>query len=153
MAEPTLKRATGNWVVGDQFWDREAEVALFIERLNEGAHLLLTAPRRIGKTSLMKEVARRSQGRFISLYVDLQKAESPSDAVVELSLAAREYEPAWKRFPLRLPERSEGHGRHYQGQRPERRSSQRTHLRQLESKGRRTLSDSRGTGSTCRCVS
>ena len=98
MAEPALKRATGNWVVGDQFWDREAEVTLFIERLNEGAHLLLTAPRRIGKTSLMKEVARRSQGRFISLYVDLQKAESPSDAVVELSLAAREYEPAWKRF-------------------------------------------------------
>ncbi len=98
MSAPTLKRATGNWAVGDQFWDREAEVSLFIERLDEGAHLLLTAPRRIGKTSLMKEVARRSQRSFICLYVDLQKAESPSDAVVELSLATREYEPAWKRF-------------------------------------------------------
>ena len=98
MSRTSLKRATGNWVVGEQFWDREAELAMFIERLDEGAHLLLTAPRRIGKTSLMKEAARRIDERFLTLYVDLQKAESPSDAVVELSLAAREYGPAWKRI-------------------------------------------------------
>ena len=97
MSSPTLKRATGNWVVGDQFWDREVELSLFMERLSEGAHLLLTAPRRIGKTSLLKEVARRLEGRFLCLYVDLQKAESPSDAVVELSLAAHACKPAWDR--------------------------------------------------------
>jgi uncharacterized protein len=95
---PVLKRATGNWVVGDQFWDREVEVDLFLERLQEGAHLLLTAPRRIGKTSLLKESARRLQGRFICLFVDLQKAEGPADAVVELSLAAHSYRPVWDRF-------------------------------------------------------
>ena len=87
MNNPALKRATGNWVVGDHFWNREVELSLFMERMEEGAHLLLTAPRRIGKTSLLKEVARRLEGRFICLYVDLQKSESPSDAVVELSLA------------------------------------------------------------------
>ena len=92
-----LKRATGNWVVGDQFWDREVELGLFMERLAEGAHVLLTAPRRIGKTSLLKEAARRLEGQFVCLYVDLQKAESPSDAVVELSLAAQTYRPAWDR--------------------------------------------------------
>lgn len=97
MGELSLKRATGNWVVGDQFWDRDIELSLFIERLNEGAHLLLTAPRRIGKTSLLKEAARRLQGNFVCLYVDLEKAESPSDAVVELSLAAQAYKPAWDR--------------------------------------------------------
>jgi hypothetical protein len=97
MSGSSLKRATGNWVVGDQFWDREVELALFMERLDEGAHLLLTAPRRIGKTSLMKEAARRMEGRFLCLYVDLQKAESASDAIVELSLAARQYKPAWDR--------------------------------------------------------
>ena len=47
MTSPALKRATGNWVGGDQFWDREVELSLFMERLDEGAHLLLTAPRRI----------------------------------------------------------------------------------------------------------
>ena len=97
MDSPSLKRATGNWVVGDQFWDREVELALFIERLNEGAHLLLTAPRRIGKTSLLKETARRLDGTFLCLYVDLQKAESPADAVVELSLATHEYKSTWDR--------------------------------------------------------
>ena len=98
MSSGVLKRATGNWVVGDQFWDREAELSLFLERLEEGAHLLLTAPRRIGKTSLLREAARRLDGRFLCLYVDLEKAESPSDAVVELGLAAHAYKPAWDRF-------------------------------------------------------
>ncbi len=93
----TLKRATGNWVEGEQFWDREKELALFIERLEEGAHLLLTAPRRIGKTSLLNESARRLSPRWICLYVDLQKAESPADAVVELSLSASEFKPVWER--------------------------------------------------------
>ena len=98
MNDPKLKRATGNWVVGDQFWDRETELALFIERLSEGAHLLLTAPRRIGKTSWMKEAARRLDDHFLCLYIDLQKAESASDAIVELSLAAHSYRPAWDRM-------------------------------------------------------
>jgi hypothetical protein len=98
MSKRILLRATGNWVVGEQFWDREVELSLFMERLDEGAHLLLTAPRRIGKTSLLKEAARRLEGRFLCLYVDLQKAESPSDAVVELSLAAHAYKPAWERI-------------------------------------------------------
>jgi hypothetical protein len=98
MSESKLKRATGNWVVGDQFWDRKVELDLFIERLNEGAHLLLTAPRRIGKTSLMKEAARRLEDRYLCLYIDLQKAESASDAIVELSLAAHCYKPAWDRI-------------------------------------------------------
>ena len=98
MSNPTLKRATGNWVVGDQFWDREVELSLFMERLHEGAHLLLTAPRRIGKTSLLKEVARRLAGNCLCLYIDLQKAESAADAVVELSLASHEYKPAWNRI-------------------------------------------------------
>jgi Flp pilus assembly protein TadD len=65
--------------------------------LTEGAHLLLTAPRRIGKTSLLKETARRLAGPFLCLYIDLQKAESAADAVVELSLATREYQSAWDR--------------------------------------------------------
>lgn len=95
MSEPTLKLGGGNWVIGERFWDREAELALFIERLEEGANLLLVAPRRIGKTSLMREAARRIADRFLCFQVDLQKARSAPDAVVELSIGAWHYAPLW----------------------------------------------------------
>jgi uncharacterized protein len=93
--DPSLKRATGNWVVGERFWDRETELELFQERIDEGAHILLVAPRRIGKTSLLKEAGRRLGERYLCLYVDLQKAQTAADAVVELSLAAHVHKSVW----------------------------------------------------------
>lgn len=94
-----LKREVGNWVSGDKFWGREVELQSFIEQLDEDANILLTAPRRTGKTSLMREVARRleQRGRDIAIYVDLERSHSPEDAIVELSLATRAYRSAWDR--------------------------------------------------------
>jgi len=95
--EKTLRSAHYNWVVGDLFWDREHEIERFAELLDEGAHVLLVAPRRIGKTSLMREVAQRISDRYICLQVDLQKSFSPADAVVELSVATRPHTGLWER--------------------------------------------------------
>jgi uncharacterized protein len=92
-----LKRTVGNWVDGDRFWDREVEMELFIEQLEEGAHLLLVAQRRIGKTSLMHEAARLIQDRFLCLHVDLQEAASAADAIAELSVATKRYQPLWSK--------------------------------------------------------
>ena len=92
-----LKLGGGNWVSGDKFWDREADLKLFAERLDDGAHLLVVAPRRIGKTSLLKEAAVRLSDRYLCLFIDLQKAHSAEDAVVELSLAAHPRTPLWDR--------------------------------------------------------
>jgi hypothetical protein len=93
-----LKQAHGNWVEGDRFWDREKDVELLIEKIEEGAHILLTAQRRMGKTSLMREVKRRLDGRYICLFVDLQKASSAEDAIVALSLALKPHEGLWRRI-------------------------------------------------------
>ncbi len=90
-----LERAIGNFVTGDKFWNREKEIQLFTELLDEGAHILMAAPRRIGKTSLMREVASRISDRYYCLHVDLQKSESPADAVAELGKATRPYEKLW----------------------------------------------------------
>jgi hypothetical protein len=90
-----LKRTVGNWVDGDRFWDREIEMDLFIEKLDEGDHLLLVAQRRIGKTSLMHEASRLIQDRYMCLHVDLQEAASAADAVAELSVATRKYQSLW----------------------------------------------------------
>ena len=40
MNQQELRRAHGNWVSGDRFWDREEELELLAEYLEEGAHLL-----------------------------------------------------------------------------------------------------------------
>ena len=95
--EQKLKRAHGNYVVGERFWGRDRELELFIESLNEGAHLLLVAQRRMGKTSLMREAARRLEGQYFCIHADLQKARSAADAIVELSVATRPYASLWER--------------------------------------------------------
>ncbi len=92
-----LERAVGNFVTGDKFWDRENEIQLFTELLDEGAHILMAAPRRIGKTSLIREVALRIDKRYYCLQVDLQKSESPADAIAELGKATRPYEKLWNK--------------------------------------------------------
>ncbi|MCB9787689.1 MAG: ATP-binding protein [Deltaproteobacteria bacterium] len=84
-----LKRGVGNWVDGESFWGREAELAAFAEYLDEGAHIYLTAPRRIGKTSLLHEAGRRLGQRYAWLIVDLESARSCDDVVVALTVATR----------------------------------------------------------------
>ena len=95
--EKKLKLGHGNWVEGEQFWDREGELSRFIELLDEGAHILLVAPRRIGKTSLMREVANRIKTRYICLQIDLQKSQQSEDAIVELSVATRNHRNLWEK--------------------------------------------------------
>ncbi|MEZ4432577.1 MAG: ATP-binding protein [bacterium] len=96
-AAPVLKREVGNWVDGDRFWDRVDEIAQFIEHLDEGAHILLIAPRRTGKTSLMREVSRRLDDRYICVHADLEHCRSATDAIVELSVATREHRGLWSK--------------------------------------------------------
>ncbi|MGB4913341.1 MAG: hypothetical protein WBO95_14690, partial [Candidatus Dechloromonas phosphoritropha] len=47
-----MKISVGNPVEGDDFFDREQEQRRAWRKL-EGSHLLMLAPRRIGKTSLI----------------------------------------------------------------------------------------------------
>ena len=90
-----LKQAYGNWVEGDRFWDRESDIKLLINRIEEGAHIMLVAQRRMGKTSLMREISLRLQEKYICLFVDFQKACDSPDAMVELSLAMRPHKSLW----------------------------------------------------------
>lgn len=92
-----LIQANGNVVEGDRFWDREMDIELLTSKLAEGAHVLLVAQRRMGKTSLMKEVKRRQAGRYTCLFIDLQKASTAEDAIVEISLALKPYKTLWKK--------------------------------------------------------
>ena len=90
-----MKQTQGGYAVGDRFWDREEDLRFFEEKVDEGKHLLLVAQRRMGKTSLMHEAARRLSKHYLHLYVDLQEAFEAPDAIVKLSLATREHDSLW----------------------------------------------------------
>ena len=69
-----LRKAGANWVDGDRFFDREAEIEALMERVREGTHTLLTAQRRMGKTSLVRELLRRLNKEGISqLYLSTSR--------------------------------------------------------------------------------
>ncbi len=89
----SLKKAHGNWVDGDRFFNREKEQQLILERFREGAHILLTAQRRMGKTSLVREIKRQltESGEAYAIFVDLEESFTPADAIAEISLATKEF--------------------------------------------------------------
>ena len=87
----TLRKAGGNWVDGDRFFDRDAELEALTERVQDGVHTLLTAQRRMGKTSLVRELLRRlkDEGCFETIFVDLEDALTPADAISEIGVQSR----------------------------------------------------------------
>ena len=87
----TTLQMSSNWVDGDRFFDREVEMQLLRERVENGTHTLLTAQRRMGKTSLVRELLRRlhEEGEFAWVFVDLEAAMDPADAVAEMATQAR----------------------------------------------------------------
>ena len=95
-----LKKAGSNWVDGDRFFDREGELDLLTERVRNGTHTLLTAQRRMGKTSLVRELLRRlgDDGSVETVFADLEDAGSAADAVVEIGVQSRRVHGAWPRI-------------------------------------------------------
>ena len=112
-----LKKAGGNWVEGDSFFDRQTELEALRGRVREGTHTLLTAQRRMGKTSLVRELLRclNDEGAFETNFADLEAADTPADAVAEIALQARGAQSAWRRigqvFRNVLPKEAEIRGR------------------------------------------
>ena len=112
-----LAKAGGNWVEGDRFFDRDAEIEALAERVRDGTHTLLTAQRRMGKTSLVRELLRRlaDEGRFETIFVDLEGATDPADAIAEIGFRSRPAQGAWGRiktlFANVLPAEAEIGGR------------------------------------------
>lgn len=94
MTSAGLRKSPGNPVDGDRFFNRTHELAELLELLNEGSHVLLVAPRRVGKTSLMREAARRLAPTTVSLQIDVQDARTPADVIVEIASKAYEHQGA-----------------------------------------------------------
>ncbi|NTU53672.1 MAG: ATP-binding protein [Chlorobiaceae bacterium] len=92
-----LRQAQGNWVDGDRFWGREGDLEPLMRMIDDGAHLSIVAQRRMGKTSLMKELSQRLGERYVCLFLDLQKESEPADAVAALALVLKPHNPLWQK--------------------------------------------------------
>ena len=94
-----LRKAGSSWADGDRFFDREVELEALADRIRDGTHTLLTARRRTGKTSLVRELLRRleGEGRFETIFIDLEDAFEPADVVAEIGVRSRSVQGAWHR--------------------------------------------------------
>lgn len=61
----------GSVVTGDDFVDREKELDLLAREVRSGQKVLLFSNRRMGKSSLLRELARRNKKEFIFAHLDL----------------------------------------------------------------------------------
>ena len=94
------RKGGSNWVDGENFFDRKAELEALEERVREGTHTLLTAQRRMGKTSLVRELQRRlaEAGGFEVVFVDLEASIDAADAIAEIGVQAKSVHAAWDRI-------------------------------------------------------
>ena len=69
------------------------------ERVRDGNHTLLTAQRRMGKTSLVRELLRRldEEGELATVFVDLEAANDAADAIAEIAIQSKPLATVWDR--------------------------------------------------------
>ena len=82
-----MRNITGQAVIGDDLYGREYELTRLWERLEQGEHLLMLAPRRVGKTSLMLELRRAPRENWDVVYVDVEGGDGPADCVAAILAA------------------------------------------------------------------
>ena len=89
-----MKLKTGSWVSGDDFFNRYSELQLLKEYVRDGNHVLLTGQRRMGKTSITRELGRQLEtDGWVVLFADVEDANCAEDAIVEIASAARPIRP------------------------------------------------------------
>ena len=102
-----LRKSGSNWVVEDRFFDRFLELEMLRERVHERIHTLIAAQRRMGKTSLLRELLRQLQeeGNYETVFVDLEAARDARDAIAEIAVQSRSVQGFWAQMSSGLANR------------------------------------------------
>ena len=83
-----MRSSTGRWVSGDDFFGRDRELQVLEARVRDYNHVLLTGQRRMGKTSIARELGRRLAGSgWVSVYTDIEGANCAEDVVARVAEA------------------------------------------------------------------
>ncbi|MGO9271082.1 MAG: hypothetical protein ACLQOO_12635 [Terriglobia bacterium] len=81
---PRVGGAVGAPAEGIQFLNRVSEVAELVASIRAGESIFLQAPRRMGKTSLMRQVQKEIEGEFTTLALNLERDPSPAECAARL---------------------------------------------------------------------
>ncbi len=85
MVEPRrIRNIVGNVPEPDELYGREALVS-HVWRQLEGNNILLLAPRRFGKTGVMRHILVNPRADYLPLYFDLEDVDSPSEFLWRLT--------------------------------------------------------------------
>ncbi|MYN65977.1 MAG: ATP-binding protein [Acidobacteria bacterium] len=90
-----MRNITGPPVVDEDLYGREYELTRLWEKLEQGEHVLMLAPRRVGKTSLMLELRRAPRRKWDVVYVDVEGAAGAADCVAAI-VAAPAADPRYR---------------------------------------------------------
>lgn len=83
-----MRSSVGPPVVGEDFFDRETELRQLAARIRDGNHVLLTGQRRMGKTSIAKELGARLERKgWVFLYIDVEGETSEEAMIANLAEA------------------------------------------------------------------
>jgi len=69
----------GQAVRKTDFWNRANELENIWDAINSGSHILISAPRRVGKTSIMYKILDEPKANYIPIYIDTESADSQND--------------------------------------------------------------------------
>ena len=94
-----MRSSTGRWVGGDDFFDRETDLRILKRLAEDRNHILLAGQRRMGKTSVVRELGRRLEAEgWAFLFTDVEGATCPEDAVAGIAEATHSVRPIARRF-------------------------------------------------------
>lgn len=74
-----MKIIVGQAARREDFWNRQKELANIWDAIDSGSHLLLVAPRRVGKTSIMYKIKDEPKDSHIVLYLDVESANTENE--------------------------------------------------------------------------
>lgn len=85
-----MKISTGRWVSGSDFFNREDELRDLEDRVRDHNHILLTGQRRMGKTSVARELGQRLKAQgWIFFFIDIEDAACEEDVIAEIAQVMR----------------------------------------------------------------
>ena len=96
-----MRSSTGRWVSGDDFFDRDRELQILEAQVRDRNHVLLTGQRRMGKTSIVRELGRRLEADgWTFLFTDVEGAACAEDAISDIARAVHLVRPIASRFVI-----------------------------------------------------